>query len=453
MQPPRRYDMIRKIVEPEREMRVKKIAVIGGGASGMMAAITAAGLGAKVTVYEKNDRVGKKILVTGNGKCNFSNRVFDENCYYGDRKRLKGFFDRFSPEDTVKFFMDKGMLVKEKRGYLYPWSEQASTVLDVLRLEMEHRGVAVGLSSGAEKIISDRANGKFRIDTAAGSGKEWYGAVVLACGGCAAPKTGSDGSGFALAEKLGHHIVTAVPALVQLRCSDGFFKSVAGVRCEARLGLYEEEKRKKRLVQEEEGELQFTDYGISGIPVFQFSRQASYLLEGGKKALAAIDLFPQMDERAFDRMCGERIKRAGGRTLEEFLLGMANKKINLMMIKNAGYKPGDRAKEAGEKSLRNLLSSYRQLWVHITAANSFEHAQVTAGGVELDEVTENLESRKVPGIYFAGEMLDVDGRCGGYNLQWAWTSGYIAGKSAAESKTQRQATGQQACNAAKQRGI
>lgn len=432
MQPPRRYDMIRKIVEPEREMHVKKIAVIGGGASGMMAAITAAGLGAKVTVYEKNDRAGKKILVTGNGKCNFSNRVFDEGCYYGDRKRLKGFFDRFSPEDAVKFFMDRGMLVKEKSGYLYPWSEQASTVLDVLRLEMEHRGVAIRLSSGAEKIISDRANGKFRIDTEAGSGKEWYDAVVLACGGCAAPKTGSDGSGFVLAEKLGHHIVTAVPALVQLRCGDGFFKSVAGVRCEARLGLYEEKKGKKRLVQEEEGELQFTDYGISGIPVFQFSRQASYLLEEGKKALAAIDFFPQMDERAFDRMCGDRIKRADGRTLEEFLLGMANKKINLMMIKNAGYKPGDRAKEAGEKSLRNLLSSYRQLWVHITAANSFEHAQVTAGGVELDEVTENLESRKVPGVYFAGEMLDVDGRCGGYNLQWAWTSGYIAGKSAAE---------------------
>ncbi len=177
--------------------------------------------------------------------------------------------------------------------------------------------------------------------------------------------------------------------------------------------------------------MQFTDYGISGIPVFQLSRHAAYLLAEGKQAEVRMDLLPQMKGADFDKMCALRIKKAGGKTLEEFLLGMANKKINLMMIKEAGYKPGDDAARLGNERLRMLLYSYKGLKVHILAANPFENAQVTAGGIDMAEVTKNLESIKMPGIYFAGEMLDVDGRCGGYNLQWAWTSGYIAGRGAA----------------------
>ena len=410
---------------------VKKVAVIGGGAAGMMAAITAGRCGAQVTIYERNERVGKKILATGNGKCNFSNRNLRGEDYNGGRQKLEEYFARFSSEDAVAFFTDAGMLVKEKQGYLYPWSEQASTVLDVLRLEIERAGVRVRLSEKAEGIVQDLKTGMFSIDTRAGKGKEKYHAVILACGGCAAPKTGSDGSGFGLAKKLGHRVVCAVPALVQLRCKDSFFKMIAGVRCEARLKLYDG-KRGGEPLGEEKGELQFTDYGISGIPVFQLSRHAAYVLEEGKKAEVEIDLLPQMGAEAFDRMCAMRIKKAGGKTLEEFLLGMANKKVNLMMIKEAGYKPGEGTEELGEERLRRLLYSYKELRVHILAANSFENAQVTAGGVDMEEVTENLESIKIPGLYFAGEILDVDGRCGGYNLQWAWTSGYIAGRSAVD---------------------
>ncbi len=415
-----------------------RVAVIGGGASGMMAAITAARLGAEVTVYEKNDRVGKKILATGNGKCNFSNRDFGKQHYYGNWEKLKGYFDQFSVEDAVDFFRKAGMLVKDKGGYLYPWPEQASAVLDILRLEMKRSGVETELGVDVEKIgIADGGRKGFFIICPDG-GEKTYDAVILACGGCAAPKTGSDGSGFALAGKMGHHIVPAVPALVQLRCKDSFLKITAGVRCWARIGLYEVKRDGgRRFVQEEEGELQFTDYGISGIPVFQMSRQAAYLVDQGKRAVASIDLLPQMDRQEFEEMCMCRMGNAPGRTLEEFLVGLANKKINLMIIKEAGHRPGDEAGELGEKKLRELLHSYKELWVHIYAANSFEHAQVTAGGVDLDEVTQGLESQKVPGIFFAGELLDVDGRCGGYNLQWAWTSGYIAGRSAAAYGRQR----------------
>ena len=408
-----------------------RVAVIGGGASGMMAAVTAARLGAEVTVYEKNDRVGKKILVTGNGKCNFSNRDFSERHYYGDRKKLKSFFDRFSVEDAVDFFIKAGMLVKDKGGYLYPWPEQASAVLEILRMEMKRSGVKIELCADVKRIGNEKGNGLWTVYF--GTEKAEHDAVILACGGCAAPKTGSNGDGFALARKLGHHIRPVVPALVQLRCKDHFLKITAGVRCQAKIGLYEEKKGGIReLLQEEEGEVQFTDYGISGIPVFQLSRQAAYLIEEGKAAAVSIDLLPQMDKQEFEEMCGQRMENAYDRTLEEFLLGLANKKINLMMIKEAGHKPADEAGRLGERRLKKLLYGYKELWVHIDAANSFDHAQVTAGGVELDEVTHNLESEKRPGIFFVGEILDVDGRCGGYNLQWAWTSGYIAGKSAAQ---------------------
>ncbi len=474
-----------------------RVAVIGGGAAGMMAAIAAAGNGAEVTVYEKNDRVGKKILATGNGKCNFSNRDFSVGYYNGnglkgaDCRRLEHFFRQFSMEDAVNFFEMAGMLVKEKNGYLYPWSEQASTVLDILRLELRRLKVEVrtlaeidgineidrlngtdgisgiggingtdgisGISGingidgvngiGATGGIEEKTEGvreknERKVTLQGGGGRKFrllpfeddgiYDAVVVACGGCAAAKTGSDGGGYKLAGQLGHRIVPTVPSLVQLRCSDGFFKIVAGVRCEAGITLYAGAGTAGReRVQEERGELQFTDYGISGIPVFQLSRQAAYLLREKKTVTTSIDFFPCMDRQEFEELCAKRLSGAKGKNMEEFLLGMANKKINLLMLKLAGLKPEQKTGAAGRKELKRLLFSYRALQVHVSAANSFEQAQVTAGGVDMAEISDKLSSVKVPGVYFAGEVLDVDGRCGGYNLQWAWTSGYIAGKNAA----------------------
>lgn len=419
---------------------MRKVAVVGGGAAGMMAAITAARNGASVTLYERNDRVGKKILATGNGKCNFSNRDFSVDYYSGngrrktDQEKLRRCFEMFSVEDAVVFFETAGMLIKEKRGYLYPWSEQAATVLDILRLEMEQDEVEIKDSAYIEAIEQNK-RGRFVLQPFAQS--ESYDAVILACGGCAAGKTGSDGNGYRLAERLGHKLIPMVPALVQLRCSDDFYKIVAGVRCEASLKLCTEKdngkegKSSQEIVQEEIGELQFTDYGISGIPVFQMSRQAAYLLREKKKVTVYIDLLPNMEAQAFEQLCLHRLHNIKGKTLEEWLLGMANKKINQLMIKLAGYKPTQPAENIGQKALKKLLYSYRDLAVHVTATNPFENAQVTAGGVSLTEITDKMESVKVPGVYFAGEILDVDGRCGGYNLQWAWTSGFIAGMHAA----------------------
>lgn len=421
---------------------MRKVAVVGGGAAGMMAAITAARNGARVTLYERNDRVGKKILATGNGKCNFSNRDFSVDYYNyngkgrqkADRDKLIRCFKTFSVEDAVDFFETAGMLVKEKRGYLYPWSEQAATVLDILRLELELEGVAIKDTAYIEAVEQNK-KGRWVLQPFAQD--ESYDAVILACGGCAAGKTGSDGNGYRLAERLGHKLIPTVPALVQLRCSDDFYKIVAGVRCEARLKLCtgnesgQEGKGRKEIVQEEIGELQFTDYGISGIPVFQLSRQAAYLLKEKKAVTVYIDLFPDMEAQMFERLCADRLHNIKEKTLEEWLLGMANKKINQLIMKLAGYKPTQPAENIGQKALKKLLYSYRELAVHVAATNPFENAQVTAGGIALTEITDAMESVKVPGVYFAGEIVDVDGRCGGYNLQWAWTSGFIAGTHAA----------------------
>lgn len=392
----------------------------------MMAAITAAENGAQVTVYEKNERLGKKILATGNGKCNYSNRDFHTGCYYGTHKDgLEHIFGQFSVEDTVTFFRRLGMLSKERNGYLYPLSEQASTVLDILRLRLRNLGVTLSLQADVQRITKNSNDGGFKVE--ADGKSESFHSVVLACGGCAAPKTGSDGSGYRLAGGMGHHVIDTVPALVQLRCREDFFKAVAGVRCEALIKLGTD----GDLFVEERGEVQLTDYGISGIPVFQLSRTAAYMLKRQKEVSVYIDFFPDYDEKEYEKLCLLRLKEREGKNAEEFLTGMANKKINMVMLKLAGLKPTENAGSITDEELKELLYSYRKLHVHVTGTNSFDNAQVSAGGVDMREVTEKMESAFTPGLYFAGEVLDIDGRCGGYNLQWAWTSGYIAGKNAA----------------------
>ncbi|MCM1088245.1 MAG: aminoacetone oxidase family FAD-binding enzyme [Muribaculaceae bacterium] len=413
----------------------KKIAVIGGGASGMMAAIQASKSGALVELYERNDRVGKKLLATGNGKCNFSNRDMDSDAYYGSAVSLcQKLYTIFGVSETVDCFGQLGMLVKDKNGYLYPLSEQASTVLDVLRFSLEQSGIVVHTGLQIEAILPQPETGKLRLKPisgkAAASQKFLYDAVILACGGMAAPKTGSDGNGFQIAKKLGHHIVESVPALVQLRCKETFLKSVAGVRTGAALTLLIDGREAKTV----QGELQLTDYGISGIPVFQFSREAAYALSHKKKVSVEIDFLPAYEQAVYEAFWQKRFTAFHGRTLEQCLTGISNKKINQLIIRLADAKPLTVVDDLPEKT-RNLIALlYRKLTVTVYATNGFEQAQVSAGGIPAGELTEQLESKLVPHVYFAGEIVDIDGICGGYNLQWAWTSGTIAGRAAAGNK-------------------
>lgn len=409
-------------------MKKKRIAVIGGGAAGMMAAITAAEMNAAVTLYERNERVGKKLLSTGNGKCNFSNINLQPCHYYGkDVEAAWNVLNRFDNQAVLSFFHDAGMLTKEKRGGLYPAAEQASVVLDILRLQLKKKAIEVRTENKVQKLRPLSEGG---IEIITEKGKDRYDSVILACGSKASPKTGSDGNGYVLAETLGHSLIPVVPALVQLRCGDTQLKSVAGVRAEAEVTLTVNKKETAK----ERGELQLTDYGISGIVVFQMSRIAAYALQEKKDVIAYINFLPDYSEDEYKAWVSERkASLNGAENVEEFFTGMLHKKLMLFLIRLAGLKPTDSCDKASRGSIDKVFTLCRHLPLHITGCNSFDNAQVCAGGIPLCEVSENLESLKQKGIYFAGEMLDVDGKCGGYNLQWAWSSGYVAGMSAAKS--------------------
>lgn len=406
------------------------IGIVGGGAAGMTAAVSAARQGAEVTVFEGNERLGKKILSTGNGKCNLGNLDMGPEKYYSENPELlKEYLNRFGTNETIEFFRTLGLMIKEKNGYLYPVSEQASTVLDVLRFEIERQKDRIHVIKELciDRVEQDKKQKKIKL----WGGKQTYvfDRVILSCGGKAAPKTGSDGSGYKLAGMLGHSLIPVVPALVQLRCREDWFKSVAGVRTEAALSFSGRNGRNAT----ECGELQITDYGISGIPVFQISRQINYLLREQIEVEVAIDFLPGFEKAGFEeKMIETRLSVKNCRTVEEYFSGMLNKKLMLLFIRLAGLKPTEQTGNISREKILQVYELCRNLRVHVTGSNSFENAQVCAGGVPLTEVKGTLESRLVPDVFFAGEILDVDGRCGGYNLQWAWCSGYLAGMAAAE---------------------
>lgn len=407
-------------------MRRTKVGIIGGGAAGMIAAITAARQGAEVTILERNDRVGKKILATGNGKCNLGNEKLSMEAYYNRHAELVGaVLEQFGTAEMKEFFQGIGLWIKNKNGYLYPVSEQAASVLDVLRYEMQVLHIQVYAECKINHIAKEK-NGTIIV----GDGKNTYkfDTVILACGGKAAPKTGTDGSGFKLAKQLGHRVIPTVPALVQLRCSEDYLKAVSGVRTEAEISVLQN----GQCVAKERGELQLTEYGISGIPVFQLSRIVNYILRDNKETEACINLFPEYDDKMFEQMILRRKALQKNRTVEEFFTGMLNKKLMLNFIRMAGLKGNCPMEQVDAKAVREVYRLCRGWKLHVTGSNSYENAQVCAGGVDMSEITSHMESKKTPGVFFAGEILDVDGKCGGYNLQWAWASGYVAGLAAAK---------------------
>lgn len=411
-------------------MSMVRVGVVGGGASGMMAAITAARQGAWVTLLEGSGRLGQKLLSTGNGKCNLGNRKLDVTEYYTSQsQRMEAFLRRFDTDDAISFFQGIGVLLKEKNGYLYPACEQAAVVQDALRYELRSLHVEVLTEWKAESIKQHGETGEILIKCK--DRTFMFDRVILACGGKAAPKTGSDGSGFLLAEQIGHSLVPLVPALVQLRCREGYLKGVAGVRAEAKVQLYQD----GTCVACERGELQFTDYGVSGIPVFQLSRVSNYILRERGEADIVVDFLPDYGELDYEQL---RISRAlllqGDRSVEEFFTGMLHKKLMVLLIKQAGLKPSEIVRDADQEKLLKVYELCRSFRLHVTGSNSYDSAQVCAGGVPLQEVTDELESVKMPGVYFAGEILDVDGKCGGYNLHWAWCSGYVAAMAAASRR-------------------
>ena len=406
---------------------MKKIAIIGGGASGMMAAITAARLGASVTIYEHKDRVGKKILTTGNGKCNLTNLSVSKDDYRGNHPSfVMSVLKEFPVAATLRFFEELGLLWKERSGCVYPVSNQASTVLDLLRSELKRLGVTVPTECGkvSLKPVHKNQRGGFVLTCAAGGGH--FDRVIIAAGGKAAPVTGSDGSGYALAKSMGHRLVPVLPALTALKGEESFFKPVAGVRVDAGHSLYIED----ALCAEEMGELQLTAQGPSGIPVFQLSRFAVEALSRQKRVHLVCDFLPQYTAEQLEKSLAFRRQR--GLSAEEALTGILNKKLLFLLLKQCGIRPSEPLASNPASKMQQFCHIIKHCRMPITGYASFEQAQVCQGGVDTSQLHADLESAICKGLYFAGEIVDVDGICGGYNLQWAWSSGYVAGRAAAD---------------------
>ncbi|MBQ2100758.1 MAG: NAD(P)/FAD-dependent oxidoreductase [Lachnospiraceae bacterium] len=403
----------------------KRVGIIGGGAAGMMAAITAARCGAEVTILEGGERIGKKLLSTGNGKCNLGNEALSADCYYGSCAFLSECFSDFGVKETQDFFEGLGVLLRSKNGYLYPYAEQASIVLDALRFEIEALGIQVETQARVSGVRVQK-DGTFAVESSKGVRR--FDRVILACGSKAAPKTGSDGSGYDLAKSLGHRIVPVMPALTALKCKESFFKAVTGVRAEALIRLWD---RDGKYIQEERGELQLTEYGISGIPTFQLSRTAAYMLQKQKEVSVTIDFLPDVDDAQLESIASKRMEMRGNRSVEELFNGLANKKVMALLIKLQGLKAMDSSKDLSKKDILGVLQLTKKLKVTAIGTGDFQNCQVSAGGVDPSQIDRTMESKLIKGLYIVGELLDVDGRCGGYNLQWAWTSGYLAGKNAA----------------------
>ena len=409
-------------------MRKRHVIIVGGGASGLAAAISAAREGAKVTLIEQKDRVGKKILSTGNGRCNLTNTYMEVECFRGDDVSIVSkVLDQFGYEETMRFFEELGVILKDRQGYIYPISDQASTILDVLRMEIERLGISVYVEHKVEEI---RVNKKgFAVYT---NQNTFYGdAVILATGGKASPVLGSDGSGYGLAKAFGHHMSPVVPALVQLKGKGNYFKIISGVRANAKVSLFVDGK----LMAADTGELQLTNYGISGIPVFQVSRYAAKGIYAKRQVMAEIDYLPNMDEMEMKVFFDTRLKNHGNKNIEDFFVGVFHKKLITMFLKEAKISLQICANELKEKEWSRLFALFKYFQIQIEDTNAFDQAQICAGGILTSEISpETMESNFVDDLYLTGELLDVDGICGGYNLQWAWATGYIAGKSAAKGK-------------------
>ena len=426
-----------------------KIAVIGAGASGMMAAIQAAGKGAEVTCFERKEKIGKKIYATGNGHCNFSNqKMLDptfqikDGFYTKEPSKVEQALQRIGVRKICTFFEQEGMLIRSREGYLYPYSGQAGTVVELLTRKLKQVNATI-FCDVQVLAVKKRPDGRFQLVFQPGENCDkknlrnhtLFDRVILAGGGKAAPALGSDGSGFTLAAGLGHHVTGCRPSLCGVKCEGIFFSEWAGIRTAATVRVLSQDR--KEILTENTGEVQLTDYGISGIPTFQVSHVIGEHLNSLHNTESVkengvpleLDFLPDFTEEYLQQQLQTRLRNTvtESLTLADLFMGMVNRKLLACILKQKGLQWEQRISFPDATA---LLQTLKHFPVNATGLNDFTQAQVTAGGVPLEEIDQNFQSLKVPGLFLCGELLDVDGICGGYNLQWAWTSGWIAGESA-----------------------
>lgn len=404
---------------------MKNVIVIGAGASGLIAAIYAKSKGNNVILLEKNEICGKKILATGNGRCNFWNEDQRLEHYRSSNfEKIEKIINNKNREEILKFFEKIGIEPKIKNGYYYPNSNQAISIKKALELEAQKQNVIIKTDSEVVDLKKEKDDFKVILK----NGEEIISnSVILATGSKAAPKTGSDGIGYQICKKFNHTIVKPLPALVQLKADGKFLKDWEGIRTDVLVKLYENDKK----IGEEIGEIQLTNYGISGICVFNLSGRVSRGLNDNKKETVKINFLNSLNinlPKDFIEWMNKRNLLVKDRSIFELLEGVLNYKLVNVLLKKSKINNNMKWEELSLSSKNDLSENITSFKLEIIGTNSFDKAQVCSGGIPLNEIDVNdMQSLKVKGLYIIGELLDVDGDCGGYNLEWAWITGMIAG--------------------------
>ena len=394
------------------------VCVIGGGAAGMLAALTAAENGHRVLLLERQSRVGRKLLATGNGRCNLSNHHVSPAHYHGGAGFCDFALSQFDVGETLQYFASLGLLtVSEASGRIYPMSNMAGSVLDVLRYALERPEIDLqtGQTVTAVRKMPEGFSVKTETDTFSAR------CLILAAGGAAGSKVGGGMDGYRLAKSLGHRRTALYPSLVQLKTDPTYPRALKGVKAQCGISIC----RGSQMLARNSGEVLFTEYGVSGPAIFDLSRSVS---AGGSDLTCLLNFFPDWEEAEVLHWLSQRQAAMAAHEASTLLTGSCHTRLGQMICKSAGF-TNQRAAGLTRDDLRRIARQATHFALPITGTCGFDQAQVTAGGLDTSEFDpRTLQSRLVPGLYACGELLDIDGDCGGYNLQWAWSSGRLAGK-------------------------
>ena len=402
-----------------------RIGIIGGGASGIFTAINAKNDSNEVIIFERNKECGKKILATGNGRCNYWNE--DQSLFHyqsSTNEEIKKIINTNTEKEVLNIFERLGIIAKIKNGYYYPFSNQAHTIKNVLVNELKKQNIIVKNEFLVNKI--EIKNDKFIVIS--DDEKVEVDKLVIATGSLASPKTGSDGMGYDFLKKMGHTVVEVLPSLVGLNAKGNFFKDWNGIRTEAKLSLYEDDK----FIREESGEIQLTNYGISGICTFNLSNFVARGLFNNKNEVIKINFLPFLDFNSDEQYINWFIEKTllTNKNIHDLLNSILNEKLVFVILSKLNIDKSKKFLELSYNEQKMLIESLIEFSIEIESTKTFNDAQVCSGGIPLTEINmDTMESKIVSNLYIVGELLDLTGDCGGYNLGIAWRSGFIAGTS------------------------
>ncbi len=403
-------------------MNNENMIIIGAGAAGLCAAITSARAGQSVTLLEQNNKIGKKILVSGNGKCNIDNKYININRFHSQNPEfIEEVLDGYDFDVVEKFFTSIGLeLIEGKEGKIFPMSLQASSVVELLEYEAKRVEVQIVCDCAVTGI--DKKNDTFTIETAQGT--KTCEQLVLTSGSPAAPQLGGSNSGYAFATKMGHSLIPRHPSLVQLCSEESWVKACAGVKIAGVARLY----ANQEYITEKKGDLLFTNYGISGLAILDLSREVSTHLANFDYCELSLDLMPELSKEKLTNLLLKRVKEGSDKSLILWLQGVINKKLIPIILEQSKCKVKIE-KDLNRKEIGKLVYAIKNLKLSINDTKGFKGAEVVTGGINTTEVNpQKMESKLVPNLFFAGEILDVDGDRGGFNFHFAWVTGMRVNK-------------------------